>query len=206
MTRAIDMVESNCKEHACGCHGTPKFDGMDRRYMRVLWVVIAINAVMFAVEMTAGQLAGSQALPADALDLLGDTPARALHDHAFQFSFQRRQPDNAAFDLGKLRLGDRIGGSAGLVGFIREAEKVADCLQGKAQLACVPDVGQPRKGFAAVEPLVSRAAFGLGEKADLLVVADRRYHHPGRLAQFSDGQHQIPLEAVVARGMGLLVV
>lgn len=41
--------------------------------MRVLWVVIAINAVMFAVEMTAGQLASSQALQADALDFLGDT-------------------------------------------------------------------------------------------------------------------------------------
>lgn len=46
---------------------------MDRRYVRVLWAVIAINATMFAVEMVAGQLAGSQALQADALDFLGDT-------------------------------------------------------------------------------------------------------------------------------------
>ncbi len=68
-----NIVETDCNEHACGCHSTPKFDGMDRRYMRVLWVVIAINAVMFAVEMTAGQLASSQALQADALDFLGDT-------------------------------------------------------------------------------------------------------------------------------------
>ena len=41
--------------------------------MRVLWLVIAINASMFVVEMAAGQLAGSQALQADALDFLGDT-------------------------------------------------------------------------------------------------------------------------------------
>ena len=35
--------------------------------------MIGINATMFAVEMTAGALAGSQALKADALDFLGDT-------------------------------------------------------------------------------------------------------------------------------------
>jgi len=58
---------------ACGCHGNPRFDGMDPRYKRVLWTVIALNAAMFVVEMTAGQLAGSQALQADALDFLGDT-------------------------------------------------------------------------------------------------------------------------------------
>ena len=34
---------------------------MDARYKRVLWTVIAINAVMFIVEMAAGQLAGSRA-------------------------------------------------------------------------------------------------------------------------------------------------
>lgn len=62
-----------CEADACGCHGTPKFDGMDQRYVRVLWAVIAINATMFIVEMVAGHLAGSQALQADALDFLGDT-------------------------------------------------------------------------------------------------------------------------------------
>ncbi|MBS0250935.1 MAG: cation transporter [Proteobacteria bacterium] len=46
---------------------------MDPRYKRVLWTVIAANGLMFLVEMAAGQLAGSQALQADALDFLGDT-------------------------------------------------------------------------------------------------------------------------------------
>lgn len=57
---------------ACGCSGNPKFDGVDPAYKRVLWIVIFINAVMFVVEMSAGKLAGSQALQADALDFLGD--------------------------------------------------------------------------------------------------------------------------------------
>ncbi|MEP1520899.1 cation transporter [Ascidiaceihabitans sp.] len=57
---------------ACGCSGSPKFDGVDPTYKRVLWVVIFTNAAMFFVEMSAGKLAGSQALQADALDFLGD--------------------------------------------------------------------------------------------------------------------------------------
>lgn len=57
---------------ACGCSGNPKFDGVDPAYKRILWIVIAINATMFIVEMSAGKLAGSQALQADALDFLGD--------------------------------------------------------------------------------------------------------------------------------------
>ena len=57
---------------ACGCSGNPQFDGLDPSYKRVLWAVIIINAAMFLVEMSAGKLAGSQALQADALDFLGD--------------------------------------------------------------------------------------------------------------------------------------
>jgi Co/Zn/Cd efflux system component len=41
-------------------------------YKRRLWTVIALNGGMFVTELTAGALAGSQALQADALDFLGD--------------------------------------------------------------------------------------------------------------------------------------
>ena len=67
------------KVDSCGCHeGVPVFDGVDPRYKAILWTVIAINGVMFFVEMVAGQLAGSQALKADALDFLGDTVTYGL--------------------------------------------------------------------------------------------------------------------------------
>ena len=55
------------------CDDNVKFDGMTAAYKRILWVVIAINGIMFLVEMTAGMIASSQALKADALDFLGDT-------------------------------------------------------------------------------------------------------------------------------------
>ena len=54
------------------CGSGVKFDGVSGDYKRRLWVVIALNALMFIVEMSAGHLAKSQALQADALDFLGD--------------------------------------------------------------------------------------------------------------------------------------
>jgi Co/Zn/Cd efflux system component len=66
-TGALDTENASC-----GCSGNPRFDGVDPIYKRVLWIVILINAAMFVVEMSAGKLAGSQALQADALDFLGD--------------------------------------------------------------------------------------------------------------------------------------
>ena len=62
----------------CCSAGVPVFDGMDSRYNRVLWTVIGVNGAMFLTEMAAGQLAGSQALQADALDFLGDTVTYGL--------------------------------------------------------------------------------------------------------------------------------
>ena len=62
----------------CCLAGVPVFDGLDARYKRVLWTVIALNAAMFLTEMVAGQLAGSQALKADALDFLADTVTYGL--------------------------------------------------------------------------------------------------------------------------------
>lgn len=50
----------------------------DRAWRRVLWIALAINAVMFAVEIVAGVAAGSASLKADALDFLGDAANYAI--------------------------------------------------------------------------------------------------------------------------------
>jgi len=47
-------------------------------YRRVLWAVLAINAVMFVVEIGAGLAAGSASLQADALDFFGDAANYAI--------------------------------------------------------------------------------------------------------------------------------
>lgn len=45
---------------------------------RVLYIALAINAVMFFVEFTAGWIAGSTALLGDSLDMFGDASVYAL--------------------------------------------------------------------------------------------------------------------------------
>jgi len=54
------------------CGVDPPAAADDRRYRNILWLVLAINAAMFGVEVVAGLHAGSVSLQADSLDFLGD--------------------------------------------------------------------------------------------------------------------------------------
>lgn len=60
------------------CEGGAEIRGRDRDHRRVLWLVLAINAAMFAVEIGTGFAAGSASLQADALDFLGDAGNYAI--------------------------------------------------------------------------------------------------------------------------------
>lgn len=65
---------TSSKGSGLGCqHHNVNFDGASSAYKSRLWLVIAINAIMFVVEMTAGHQAHSRSLQADALDFLGDS-------------------------------------------------------------------------------------------------------------------------------------
>ena len=55
-----------CNDKAC------EIEALRSRQSSTLKIVLGINAVMFAVELTAGVLAGSVSLVADSLDMLGD--------------------------------------------------------------------------------------------------------------------------------------
>jgi cation diffusion facilitator family transporter len=59
-------VANCCQDKSC------EITAMRTNHARVLWIVLAINSVMFVIEGTAGLLAHSTALLADALDMLGD--------------------------------------------------------------------------------------------------------------------------------------
>jgi cation diffusion facilitator family transporter len=74
--------------HCCG--HTAKFDGLSADYKRRLWLVIAINAAIFAVEIGAGALSGSQALQADALDFLADSMTYGMSLAVIGLSAQTR--------------------------------------------------------------------------------------------------------------------
>ena len=89
---------------------------------------------------------------------IGDPVPCALDDHAFKFGFQGCQAGHATFYFGELGLGDRVGCSAGLIGIVRQAEKVADRLERKAKLACMSNEREPFMGLVSIEALISRAA------------------------------------------------
>jgi Co/Zn/Cd efflux system component len=67
-------MSANC------CHDCHQDDPQrgNPAYRRVLWIVLAINAGMFALEIGAGLAAGSASLQADALDFLGDAANYAI--------------------------------------------------------------------------------------------------------------------------------
>ena len=65
------MSASCCDHHHDPQRGNAAF-------RRVLWIVLALNAIMFLVEVGAGIAAGSASLQADALDFLGDTANYAI--------------------------------------------------------------------------------------------------------------------------------
>jgi Co/Zn/Cd efflux system component len=65
-------VSTNC------CNDCTSSTVRDPAYRRVLWLVLFINAAMFAVEIGAGLAAGSASLQADALDFLGDAANYAI--------------------------------------------------------------------------------------------------------------------------------
>lgn len=64
----------------CGCNDTATAlsANTDRARRRVLWIVLAINVVLFAGEFGVGWWADSSALQADSLDSLGDALVYAL--------------------------------------------------------------------------------------------------------------------------------
>ena len=60
------MMADCCNDKSC------EIEALRVRQSSTLKIVLAINAVMFLVELTAGLIAGSVSLVADSLDMLGD--------------------------------------------------------------------------------------------------------------------------------------
>jgi len=91
---------------SAGCCGdSADFTGISADYRRRLWLVIAINAGMFAVEMAAGRQAMSQALQADALDFLGDALTYGLSLAVIGLSLRVRASAALAKGLSLLVMG-----------------------------------------------------------------------------------------------------
>lgn len=93
------------------CNNNATFDGLSADYKRRLWLVIAINAVMFVVEMGAGHAARSQALQADALDFLADAATYGLSLAVIGASVQVRSSAAMVKGVSLLAIGAWVLGS-----------------------------------------------------------------------------------------------
>jgi len=116
---------------------------MSADYKRRLWLVIAINAIMFVVEMVAGHASKSQALQADALDFFGDALTYTISLAVIGSSVQVRANAALAKGVSLLLIGFWVFGSTvwqvfvvgvpkaevmGLVGFLALLANVASVL------------------------------------------------------------------------------
>lgn len=89
-----------------GCCGqNHSFDGLSADYKRRLWAVIVINALGFVVEMTAGHMARSQALQADALDFFADAVTYGISLAVIGASLKVRTTAAAAKGISLLLMG-----------------------------------------------------------------------------------------------------
>ncbi|KZM50881.1 cation transporter [Labrenzia sp. OB1] len=128
---------------ACCGRSQGTFDGMSRDYRRRLWLVIAINAGMFIVEMGAGQAAGSKSLQADALDFFGDAATYGLSLAVIGASLRTRSLAALAKGVSLFLMGAWVAGSTlyhvytlgvpqaavmGSVGFMALAANIASVL------------------------------------------------------------------------------
>ena len=124
---------------AC-CGQNRNFDDVSAAYKRRLWAVIALNAGMFGVEMTAGHMAQSQALQADALDFFGDALTYGISLAVIDSSIRVRSMAALAKGFSLLAMGLWVFGSTvyqvfvagvpeaqvmGIVGFLALATNLA---------------------------------------------------------------------------------
>lgn len=95
----------------CGHDHGATFEGLSNDYKRRLWLVIALNGVMFFVEMIAGRAAGSLALQADALDFFGDAVTYGISLAVIGASLRVRSTAALAKGMSLLVMGIWVAGS-----------------------------------------------------------------------------------------------
>lgn len=124
---------------SASCGHDHDFDGASQDYKRRLILVIVINAAMFAVEMLAGEQAGSQALKADALDFFADALTYGLSLAVIGASLRVRASAALAKGLSLLFMGLWVAGTT-LWQFFGTSVPEAPVMGGVAVLALAANI------------------------------------------------------------------
>jgi hypothetical protein len=136
---------------------------------------------------------------------LGDPAAPAFLNHARQFGFQSVEPRDTALHGHKMLPRNGVHSGTGSAGVVRQRQQGTDTIQREAQLAAVPDEGQPVYMLPGVGSMVSGRAGRDGQNAGFLVIADRLDFSAGERCQIAYGERGRgyrcdPLEPLVATG------
>lgn len=119
---------------------------------------------------------------------LRNAPLRAFADHARDLDLESLQPLDAAADLSKVSLRDRIDILARPVRLIRQVEKLTNIGHLKPQFTGMADEAQAPDGIVSIEPSVALRARRGRHQANTLIVAYGRHLDARRLRQRADGQ------------------
>lgn len=128
---------------AKNCCAVPQDTGAshnDPRWRRVLWLALAVNAAMFAVEIVAGFAADSRALQADALDFLGDAANYAVSLSVAGMALVWRARAAMVKAAAMLAFGIWVMGSA-VYGFVMGADPQAGTMGVIGAMALAANVG-----------------------------------------------------------------
>ena len=119
----------------CGCNVEIK----DRTERKVLWMLLAINAVMFVVEFLIGLVAESTGLIADSLDMLADAGVYSISLYAIGRTLRHKA--HAAMVSGLFQMVLAVGVTADVARrFVMGSEPMSGFMIGIGILALVANV------------------------------------------------------------------
>jgi hypothetical protein len=115
-------------------------------------------------------------------------PVPALLNHVPELGAQERQLGDAALDAREMPEHDLVRRLAGLIGPGTQAQELADGIDLETEIPRMPDEAEAGHVLSPVAALAPFRARWAGQKADLLIVADRRHLHGNPTRQFSNRQ------------------
>lgn len=106
-----------------------------------------------------------------------------------QFRLQSPEPPDAGADLIEMRARQFMRPRAGRAAIFADRNQIADHRDGQAEIARLPNEGQPLPPGAVIAALTAFRALNRRDQADFLIIADRRRLHAGAFCKLTDRKH-----------------
>ena len=117
---------------------------------------------------------------------IGDVAVTAVFDHHFKFDLESRQAADALNDLAQPLVGNAVNDGTRLAWVILQHQKRADRRDAEPKLAGVANESEPPQSAYVIMAAVVFRARRLGQKSDLLVLANGRHFHATLASGFAN--------------------